>query len=77
MANRSTELRTTLKLTRRWADETNDVNKSVASLTYHSALLEAKSAGLLSDDEWEQARSALAREAAVYGPDHDARRRAA
>ena len=77
LANRSTELRTTLKLTRRWADETNDVNKSVASLTYHSALLEAKSTGLLSDDEWEQARSALAREAAVYGPDHDARRRAA
>ncbi len=65
------------RLTRRWADEVDDFNKSAASLAFHTALLAARRAGLLDDAEWSQARAELGTQASAYGPDHQARRRAA
>lgn len=77
LTDRPTERALTLNLTRRWADEDANANKSVASLTYHRALLEARREHDLNDHTWDEVMAHLAEQASTYGPDHDARRRAA
>ena len=66
-----------LRLTRRWADEVSEPNKSIASLAYHRTLLRQKEEGRIEEGEWEQALVHLGEQAAKYGPDHEARRRSA
>lgn len=77
LADRPAERALTLELTRRWADENSHTNKSVASLTYHRALLEARHGGDLDDNTWNEAIVHLADQACAYGHDYEARRRAA
>jgi hypothetical protein len=77
MANRTIAPEAAMSLTQQWADEVADSNKSVASLAYHRALLEGRTNGLVDDKQWEAARVHLAEQASCYGPDHEARRRAA
>jgi hypothetical protein len=77
LRTRGTHQHLTIELTRRWADEIDESNKSAASLAYHSALLAARDRGELEEESWEAARQRLALQAAIYGPDHEARRRAA
>jgi len=67
----------TIELTRRWADEVEVSNKSAASLAYHSALAAAHEQGEVTEDVWLAACHWLAHQAGIYGPDHEARRRAA
>lgn len=77
LAERPSERTHTLQLTRHWADEEDGANKSIAALTYHQALLEGRRVGDVDDEEWSAAAALLAQQAAAYGPDHEARRRAA
>ncbi len=65
------------RLTRHWAEEVDDFNKSAAALAFHTALLASRRAGLVNDADWDQARAELGTQASAYGPDHQARRRAA
>jgi hypothetical protein len=67
----------TMELTRHWADEIDESTKSVASLTYHSALALAREQGEIGEDTWQAAREWLKSQAGIYGPDHESRRRAA
>jgi hypothetical protein len=77
LANLPTASDTVMRLTRGWADETGEFNKSTASLAFHRALREAYRVGTVGADDWEEARRDLATQAAIYGPDHQARRQAA
>lgn len=61
----------------RWADDDFDPVKSIASLAYHRALLAARAQGNVSDEDWRNAYDHLGEVASAYGPDHEARRRAA
>ena len=45
LADRATSPDLVLHLTQRWADERSSLNKSIASLAYHRALLRAKRSG--------------------------------
>ena len=65
------------ELTARWADERSGPNKSVASLAYHQALTKIRQEQPGNDELWALALAHLGEQASVYGPDHDARRRAA
>ena len=77
LSERPIEPELTLRLTRRWADEVSGPNKSIASLAYHRSLLQARDDGNIDDVEWTTALSHLGEQASCYGPDHQARRRAA
>lgn len=60
-----------------WADDAADSVKSLASLAYHRALLAGRAAGLVDEATLEDAVAYATDVAASYGPDHEARRRAA
>lgn len=60
-----------------WADDAADSVKSLASLAYHRALLAGRDAGLVDDATLKEAVDYATDVAASYGPDHEARRRAA
>lgn len=60
-----------------WADDAADSVKSLASLAYHRALLAGREAGLVDDATLNDAVTYATDVAASYGPDHEARRRAA
>ena len=66
-----------IQLTRRWADEVSDPNKSIASLAYHRALLRAREEGDVDDEQWEMALVQLGEQGTARGYDDEARRRAA
>lgn len=77
LADRPVTPKIVVRLTRRWADELSERTKSVASLAFHRALIQARSDGLIGDEDWEGTLTHLADQASCYGPDHEARRRAA
>ncbi len=77
LVDRAADPDMTLHLTRRWADEVSESNKSVASLAYHRALLRENEEGRIEKGQWEQALMHLGEQASCYGPDHEARRRSA
>ncbi len=77
LADRDIEPNIVLTTTQRWADDVSDPNKSIASLAYHKALLRAKAEGHIGPQEWDLALEHLVHQATCYGPDFDARRRAA
>lgn len=60
-----------------WADDAADSVKSLASLAYHRALLAGRDAGLVDEATLEDAVAYATDVAASYGPDHEARHRAA
>lgn len=60
-----------------WADEDSEPIKDIASLAYHRALLSEQAQGNVSDEDWSKALDHLGDVASSYGPDHEARRRAA
>ena len=66
-----------LGLTRKWTDEVSSLNKSVASLAYHRALLKLREAGQLTNTQWNLALEHLGSQASSYGFDHESKRRAA
>jgi hypothetical protein len=66
-----------MRVTRRWADDVDEIVKSAASLAFHRALMRMRDRNGLTSGDWERALQHLAVQAAVYGPDHEARRRAA
>lgn len=68
---------TVMALTRRWADETSGMNKSIASLAFHRSLRQSWEEGRIEDEEWRSTQAHLGDQAASYGPDHEARRRSA
>ena len=43
-----------MRLTSQWAEEVSDLNKSVASLAFHRALLRARQENVTGDDRWEE-----------------------
>jgi hypothetical protein len=63
--------------TKCWADEISDQCKSYASQAYHRALIVAKNNGMIDDEKVLQAKDKLKQELSCYGPDYEARRRAA
>ena len=77
LAERRSAPKLVMELSEHWADEVADINKSVASLAYHSALRDARNDGRINDEEWNAAVKRLGVQASCYGPDHQARRRAA
>ena len=77
LAERGIEPRLVRELTGRWADERSGPNKSVASLAYHQALVKIKQEEPGNEEVWNLALAHLGDEASAYGPDHEARRRAA
>ena len=66
-----------MRLTSQWAEEVSDLNKSVASLAFHRALLRARQESLTSHDQWEEAMGNLANHASSRGFDGEARQRSA
>ena len=66
-----------MRLTSRWADEVSKLNKSVASLAYHRALLRAKQETMISDDQWDEAMVNLANQASAQGFHGEAQQRSA
>ena len=66
-----------MRLTRRWADEVSSLNKSVASLAFHRALLRAQQEKSIGDDQWEEAMVNLANQASAQGFRGEPRRRSA
>ena len=77
LAERGIEPRLVSELTARWADERSDPNKSVASFAYHQALAKVKQIDPGNGEAWNSALAQLGDQAAAYGPDYEARRRAA
>ena len=77
LAERGIEPGLVRELTGRWADERSGPNKSVASLAYHQALVKFKQEEPGNEEVWNLALAHLGNEASAYGPDHEARRRAA
>ena len=77
LADRAVAPEVVLHLTQRWADEASDLNKSIASLAHHRALLRAKEEGQIGNEKWQLALAHLGEQASCYGWDHDARRRSA
>ena len=65
------------ELTKRWADERSEPNKSVASFAYHQALLNIENNGSDNDDVFNSIPAHLGEQASITGPDYEARRRAA
>ena len=65
------------ELTKRWADERAEPNKSVASFAYHQALLKSENNGVDNDPAWDPVLEHLGEQASIVGPDFEARRRAA
>ena len=66
-----------MRLTSEWADEFSELNKSVASLAFHRALLRAKQENAISDDQWQDAMVNLANQASAQGFDGEAQQRSA
>ena len=77
LADRHISPNLVMRLTSRWADEVSELNKSVASLAFHRALLRAKQEKLIGDDQWEEAMDNLADQAAARGFDGEAQQRSA
>ena len=77
LADRATSPDLVLRLTHRWADERSSLNKSIASLAYHRALLRAKEEGQIDHGQWDLALVNLGDQASSYGFDRGARRRSA
>ena len=77
LAERGIEPMLVAELTRRWADERSDPNKSVASYAYHQALVRAEHEKPDNEEAWNLALAHLCEQASVAGPDYEARRRAA
>ena len=77
LAERGIEPELVSALTARWADEKSGPNKSVSSLAYHWALTRIKQEQPGNDELWALALAHLGEQASVYGPDYEARRRAA
>ena len=77
LADRATSPDLVLRLTHRWADERSALNKSIASLAYHRALLRAKEEGQIDHEQWNLALVNLGDRASFYGLDRGARRRSA
>ena len=65
------------RLTRRWADEKSDPNKSVASFVHHQSLLKVDHNQPLDQEAANAALTRLYEQASAAGPDYRARRRAA
>ena len=77
LADRMPSPNVVLSLTNRWADEVSEPNKSIASLAYHRALLRAREAGDIDDEEWDLALERLTEQGDRYGFEYVAQRRAA
>ena len=77
LADRATSPDLVLRLTHRWADERSALNKSIASLAYHRALLRAKEEGQIDHEQWNLALGNLGDQASFDGLNHGARRRSA
>jgi hypothetical protein len=77
LADRPASQTLVMAITKQWANEISERNKSYASMAYHHALITARNEGLVNENEWEAAKSILMREASCYGPYLEARRRAA
>ncbi len=77
LVERGINSRLVRELTARWAEETSDPNKSVASLAYHQALARIKQEHPANEEPWNLALAHLGEQASARGHDHDARRRAA
>ena len=77
LAERGIEPGLVSELTARWADERSDPNKSVASLAHHQALVKIRQEGPGNEEAWNFTLAHLGEQASAYGPDHQARRRAA
>ena len=65
------------RLTRRWADEKSDPNKSVASFVHHQSLLKVDHNQPVDQEGMNAALARLHEQASATGPDYEARRRAA
>ena len=74
LAERAITPEVVMRLTRRWADEVSRLNKSIASLAYHRALVRAKEEGRIEKEQWDLALAHLGEQASCYGSDHEARR---
>lgn len=77
LADRHVSASLAMRLTSQWADEVSDLNKSVASLAFHRALLRARQEKAISDDQWEEAMANLPIHASAQGFDGEARQRSA
>lgn len=77
LADRTTAPEVVMHLTRRWADEVSNPNKSIASLAYYRALLKIREREDIDNERWNQEMAELGNQATSYGFDHQARRRAA
>ena len=77
LADRHVSPSLVMRLTSQWAEEVSDLNKSVASLAFHRALLRARQETLTSHDQWEEAMVNLANQASAQGLDGEARQRSA
>ena len=74
LADRAITPEVVMRLTRRWAGEVSRLNKSIASLAYHRALVRAKEEGRIEKEQWDLALAHLGEQASCYGSDHEARR---
>ena len=77
LADRHVSPSLVMGLTSQWADEVSDLNKSVASLAFHRALLRAKQEKVISDDQFAEAMANLADQTSAQGLDGEARQRSA
>lgn len=77
LTERRIEPRLVSELTARWADERSEPNKSVASYTYHQALVRINQEEQGNEETWNLALAHLRDQASISGLDHEARRRAA
>ena len=77
LADRHVSPSLVMRLTSQWAEEVSDLNKSVASLAFHRALLRARQENVTGDDRWEEAMVNLANHASAQGLDGEARQRSA
>ena len=66
-----------LRMTDRWADEVSSLNKSIASLAYHRALVRGREKGHIDEEQWIQAMANIGEQISYIGPDHEARKRSA
>ena len=77
LADRQVSPSLVMRLTSQWAEEISDLNKSVASLAFHRALLRARQEKVISDDQWQEAMVNLSIHASAQGFDGEARQRSA
>ena len=77
LADRAVSPDLVLHLTRQWADEEYEPNKSLASLAYHRALIRAREEGYVDNEQWSKSVDHLREQALSYEWDDEARRRGA